>query len=52
MNGDGYLMPDPSGRYLLVLGFGAGNTAVLDVASHRLSVAPVRYPLPPLGAAW
>jgi hypothetical protein len=49
---DGFLMPDPSGRHLLVLGFGAGNTDVLDVATHRLSAVPVRYRYPPLGAAW
>jgi hypothetical protein len=52
VNGDGYLLPDPSGRHLLVLGFGSDNTAVLDLATHRLAVLPVRYRDPPLGAAW
>lgn len=49
---DGYLLPDASGRHLLVAGFGAYNTAVLDVATHKLSVLRVRYPYPPLGATW
>jgi len=52
VDADGYLMPDASGRYLLLLGFGGDNTAVLDVATHHLTVVPVRYPYPPLGAAW
>ncbi len=52
LDGDGYLIPDPSGRHLLVLGFGAGNTAVLDVATHRMTVLPARHRYPPLGAAW
>jgi hypothetical protein len=50
--GDGNLLPDPSGRHLLVLGFGNTNTAVLDIATHRLSVLHVPYRNPPLGAAW
>jgi hypothetical protein len=50
--GDGYLVPDPSGRHLLVLGFGNRNTAVLDIATHRLSALHVHYRYPPLGAAW
>jgi hypothetical protein len=52
LNGDGYLIPDPSDGHLLVLGFGNTNTAVLDVATHRLSVLHVNYSNPPLGAAW
>ena len=52
LNGDGYLVPDPSGRHLLVLGFGNSNTAVLDIATHRLSVLHVHYRNPPLGATW
>jgi hypothetical protein len=52
VDGDGYLIPDQSGRHLLVMGFGSGNTDVLDIATHRLSSLPVRYPYPPLGAAW
>lgn len=52
LNGDGYLVADPSGRHLLVLGFGKTNTAVLDIATHRLSVLHVHYRYPPLGAGW
>ncbi len=52
IDGNGYLVPDPSGRHLLVLGFGNDNTAVLDIATHRLSVLHVRYRYPPLGATW
>jgi hypothetical protein len=52
LNGDGYLLPDPSGRHLLVLGFGTDNTAVLDVATHRLTALHVHYRYPPLGATW
>jgi len=50
--GDGNLLPDPSGRHLLVVGFSNTNTAVLDIATHRLSVLHVPYSNPPLGAAW
>ncbi|HEX9518526.1 MAG TPA: hypothetical protein VF940_20395 [Streptosporangiaceae bacterium] len=52
LNGEGYLVPDPSGRHLLVPGFANRNTAVLDIATHRLSVLHVHYRYPPLGAAW
>jgi len=52
LDAGGYLVPDPSGRHLLVLGFGNRNTAVLDIATHRLSVLQVHYPYPPLGAGW
>ena len=52
VDGNGFMMPDPSGGHLLVLGFGADNTAVLNIATHRLSTVPVRYTYPPLGAAW
>lgn len=52
LNGDGYFLPDPSGRHLLVMGFGNDNTAVLDVATHRLSILHVHYRNPPLGATW
>jgi hypothetical protein len=49
---NGYLASDPSGRHLLLLGFGNHNTAVLDVATHRLSVVPVHYRYPSSGAGW
>jgi hypothetical protein len=52
LSGDGYLLPDPSGWHLLVLGYGNDNTAVLDIATNRLTVLHVHYPYPPLGAAW
>lgn len=52
LDGDGYLEPDPSGAHLLVLGFGTGNTAMLDIASHRMSVLHVRYRYPPLDTTW
>jgi hypothetical protein len=52
LSGDGYLIPDPSGAHLLVLGLGKTNTAVLDIATHRLAVVHVHYGNPPLGAAW
>jgi hypothetical protein len=52
LNGDGYLVPDPSGGHLLVVGFGKTNTAVLDIATHRLSILHVQYRNPPLGAGW
>ena len=52
LDGNGYLEPDPSGAHMLVLGFGAGNTAMLHIASHRLSVLHVRYRYPPLDATW
>ena len=48
----GYLVPDPSGSHLLVLGFGNSNTAVLDIASRRLTVLHTRYGYPPFSAAW
>jgi hypothetical protein len=48
----GYLVPDPSGSHLLVLGFGHYNTAVLDIASRRLAVLHTHYRSPPLGATW
>jgi hypothetical protein len=47
--GDGNLLPDPSGRHLLVVGFSNTNTAVLDIAKHRLSVLHVPLSQP---AAW
>ena len=46
------MVPGPSGRHLLVLDFANRNTAVLDIATHRLSVLHVHYRYPPLGAAW
>ena len=49
---DGYLVPDPSGRHLLVLGFGNTNTAILDIATRRLIALHTRYRNPPLGAGW
>jgi hypothetical protein len=52
IEGGGYLVADPSGRHLVVLGFGNTNTAVLDIATHRLSVLHVHYGYPPLGATW
>jgi len=52
LTADGYLVLDPSGAHLLVLGFGNRNTAVLNIATHRLSVLHVHYRYPPLGAAW
>ena len=48
----GYLVADPSGRHLLVLGFGNENTSVLDIATHRLSALHVHYAYPPLAATW
>jgi hypothetical protein len=52
LEANGYLVPDPSGRHLLVLGFGARNTALLDIATHRLTVPHVQYRCPPFGAVW
>ena len=52
VNADGYLVPDPSGSHLLVLGFGHSNTAVLDIASDRLTVLHGRYDYPPFSATW
>jgi hypothetical protein len=49
---NGYLVPDSSGRHLLVMSFGNHNTAVLDVATHHLSDVPVHYRYPPFGAGW
>jgi hypothetical protein len=48
----GYLIPDPSGSHLLVLGFGHDNIAILDIATHRLTVPHAQSGYPPLGAAW
>jgi hypothetical protein len=48
----GYLVPDPSGAHLLVLGFGHDNTAVLTISSQRLTVLDTRYGYPPFSAAW
>lgn len=48
----GYLLPDSSGRHLLVFGFGGGNTAVLDITTRRLAAVHAHYPNPPLYAAW
>jgi hypothetical protein len=54
LNAQGSLIPDPSGRHLLVFGFGngVGTTAVLDVATRHLRVLHVGYATYPLGAAW
>lgn len=52
VDGNGYLVPDPSGRHLLVAGFGDGNTAVLDIATRKISALHVRYRYPPDSAIW
>jgi hypothetical protein len=52
LSGDGYLVPDPSGSHLLVLGFGTSNTAMLDISTHQLTIPHIHYRNPPLGAAW
>jgi hypothetical protein len=51
-NGGPTMIMDPSGRYLLLLGLGAGNTQVLDIATGRLRTVPVSYAYPPAYAAW
>jgi hypothetical protein len=52
IEGNGYLVPDPSGSHLLVFGFGNHNTAMLDIATHRLTVPHTQPGYSPFGAAW
>jgi hypothetical protein len=51
-NGGPAMIMDPSGRYLLLLGLGDGNTQVLDIATGSLRTVPARYAYPPNYAAW
>jgi hypothetical protein len=51
-NGEPTMIMDPSGRYLLLLGLGAGNTQVLDIATGLLRTVPVSYAYPPNYTAW
>jgi hypothetical protein len=52
VEGDGCLVPDQSGTHLLLLGFGNYNTAMLDIATHKLTVPRTQPGYPPFGAAW